>query len=113
MCFENVEIQYETGKRATLTIYHDGEVHENVDLQDIETEAEMIQMMIDKKFRWKPPDQVAIIRDLGAKAKVQDEEERNERMEEMKQRMEAYRKKKAEEKLAQEQAERTKSDGEL
>ena len=113
ICFENVEIQYETGKRATLTIYHDGEEHEQVDLQDIETEAEMIQMMIAKNFRWKPEDEVAIIREVGAKAKVRDEEERNERMEEMKQRMEAYRKKKAEETQTRERVEGTEGDREL
>ena len=111
--FQNVDIQYETGKRATLTIYHDGEVHETVDLQDIETEAEMIQMMIDKQFQWKPQDQVAMIREIGAKAKAREDDERNDRMEEMKQRLEAYRKKKAEDKHAREQAEKTIGDGEL
>lgn len=93
--FENVEVQYETGKRATLTIYHDGEVLENVDLQSIETEAEMIQTMIDKGFRMKPEDQVVSIRHIGKEAQKREENERNDRMEEQKRRMEEYMKNKA------------------
>lgn len=86
------------GKRATLTIYHDGEEHEKVDLQGIETEAEMNQMMIDKNFRWKPQDQVEQIRKIGKETKEREESERNERMEEAKRKMEAYMKKREEEK---------------
>ena len=111
--FENVDIQFETGKRATLTIYHDGEEHETVDLQDIETEDEMIQMMIDKQFRLKPQDQVAMIREIGAKAKAKEDKERSEEMEEFKKRVEEFRKKKMEEQRAREQTKKTRGDGEL
>ena len=100
--FQNVEIEFQMGKRATLTIYHDGEEYEKVDLQDIETEAEMIQMMIDKEFRWKPQEQVEMIRQVGDETKKREEAERNERMEEAKRKMEAYRRKKAEEKIEKE-----------
>lgn len=109
--FENVEIEYQTGKRATLTVYHDGVEHEEVDLQDIETEAEMIQMMIDKEFRWKPNEQVANIRQVGAEAKKREEEERNDRMEEQKLRMEVYMQNKAKERQAREQAEKIEGNG--
>jgi hypothetical protein len=86
-------------------IYHDGEQHEKVDLESIETEAEMIQMMIDKEFRWKPQEQVA---------KKTEEGERNERMEEAKRKMEAYMKNRDREKHAREQAEKTtEKEGEL
>lgn len=105
--FENVEIEYQTGKRATLTIYHDGKENEKVDLQGIETEAEMIQMMIDKEFRLKTQEQVANIRQVGAEAKKREGEERNDRMEEAKRKMETYRKKKIKDKYAREQAEKT------
>jgi hypothetical protein len=95
-------------------IYHDGEEHERVDLESIGTEAEMIQMMVDKEFRWKPQEQVAMIRQSGAEAKKTEEEGRNERMEEAKRKMEAYMKKRDREKLAREQAEKTKeNEGEL
>jgi len=95
-------------------IYHDGEEHERVDLESIETEAEMIQMMVDKEFRWKPQEQVAMIRQMGAEAKKTEEGGRNERMEEAKRKMEVYRKNKDREKLAREQAEKTKeNEGEL
>ena len=95
-------------------IYHDGEQHEKVDLESIETEVEMIQMMIDKEFRWKPQEQVANIRQMGAEAKKTEEGERNERMEEAKRKMEAYMKNRDREKHAREQAEKTtEKEGEL
>mmetsp|Transcript_4781 Transcript_4781/g.11412 ORF Transcript_4781/g.11412 Transcript_4781/m.11412 type:complete len:91 (-) Transcript_4781:193-465(-) len=87
-----------------MTIFHDGEEFEKVDLESIETEAEMIQMMVDKNFRWKSPELVQMIRQIGREEKQKEEEERNERMEEAKRKMEAFRKKKLEEKLAKEKA---------
>ena len=103
-CFENVEVQYQTGQRATLTIFHDGEEFEKVDLESIESEAEMIQMMVDKNFHWKSPELVQMIRQIGREEKQKEEEERNERIEEAKRKMEAFRQKKLEEKLAKEKA---------
>jgi len=89
--FSNVDVQYQHAKRTILTIYHDGEEYEKVDLQDIPTEAEMIQLMHNKGFQLKPEEEVASIRQIGAEAKGREEGERNDRMEEMKRRMEAYR----------------------
>lgn len=99
--FENVEIEYETGKRATLTIYTFDEhgvkqqETEMVDLQGIETEAEMSQIMLYKGFRLKPEEELVRIRRIGAEARAKEEDERNERMDESKRRMEAYMRKKA------------------
>lgn len=100
--FENVEIEYQTGMRATLTIYHDGEEHEKVDIEGIETEAEMIQMMIDKEFRWKSPEQVATIRRIGAEAKEKEESERDDRMAEAMRKVEEFRRKRDAKKKARE-----------
>lgn len=91
---ENVGVEFQQGKRATLTIYHDGEEHETVDLQEIETEAEMIQMMIGKGFRLKSEEEVAQIRQIGVDARRKEENERTERMEEQKRRLEEYMKQK-------------------
>jgi len=110
-----VEIEYETGTRATLTIYHGNEHEpqpqhgnehetETVDLQGIETEAEMARILLDKGFRWKPEEEVARIRSIGAAARAREEGERNERMEESKRRMEAWKKARAEERRASEPA---------
>ena len=90
-----MEVEYQTGKRATLKIFHDGEEREKMDLQGIETEAEMIQMMIDKGFRMKPEEEVARIRQAGGEAQKREAEERNERMEEQRRRMESLMQNKA------------------
>ncbi len=88
-----------------MTIFHDGQEIEQVDLESIETEAEMMQMMVDKNFRRKPQELVGLIRKMGMEEKKKEDAERNERMEEAKRKMEAFRKKNLEEKLAREKAE--------
>lgn len=98
MTFQNVMVEYLAGKHATLTIYHDGEEHEKVDLEAFESEAEMVQMMLDKGFISKSEEEVRLIRKTGAESRVREQDERNERMEDAKRRMEAYRKMKAIEK---------------
>jgi len=84
-----------TGRRATLTIYHDGVEHEKVDLEQFETESEMVQMMLEKGFVMKPDEEVSQIRKYGVEARKKEEDERKERMLEAKRRMEAYQKMKA------------------
>jgi len=70
----------------------------------------MMQMMVDKNFRRKPPELVDLIRKMGMEEKRKEDAERNERIEEAKRKMEAFRKKKLEEKLATEKAEKERAE---
>ena len=101
-CFENVHVEFEHGRRATLTIFHDGREEETVDLQSIETEEEMVKTMLDKGFLLKDPQEVARIKQIGAEAKVREEGEKMARRAEMERKLEAYRNKRMEAKRQRE-----------
>ena len=49
--YHNVEIKFIHGKKATLTIFDDGEETETIMLSDIKTESEMHSMMQEKGFK--------------------------------------------------------------
>ena len=70
--YENVQIEYSRGRKAVLTIFHDGEVHEQVELQTISTQKEMHQMMLDKGFVRKSEGEVERIRLEGKRREVVD-----------------------------------------
>ena len=61
--FENVEIEFVSGQKAILTIFKDGIEQEQVALQSIATEAEMHQLMLDKGFVLRPPEELAVIQE--------------------------------------------------
>jgi hypothetical protein len=63
--FQNVEIEFIRGRKAVLTIYHDGEEHEQVELQSLGTKKEMHQMMLDKGFTLKAEEQIAEMQSRG------------------------------------------------
>jgi hypothetical protein len=53
--YENVTIQYIAGRRAILTIYHNGMVQEQVELGPIKTRTKLHELFMNKGFQPKPP----------------------------------------------------------
>jgi hypothetical protein len=83
-----VEIEFISGRNAILTIFADGQETERVELQDIATEQEMHQMMMEKGFVLKAPEEVERIKREGAAKKENDEQGRDQRMKRARKRME-------------------------
>jgi hypothetical protein len=73
--FQNVEVEFNRGRKAVLTINHDGDEHEQVDLQSIATQDEMHQMMLDKGFVLKSDEEVEAMMTQGVKTKTREEQE--------------------------------------
>ena len=71
--FHNVEINFNRGRKATLTIYHDGIEQEKVDLKSLGTQEKMHQMMLDKGFVLKSEEEIAMIKEQGLKHKAAEE----------------------------------------
>jgi hypothetical protein len=99
--FHNVEIEFIRGRKAVLTIYHDGEEHEQVELQSIGTKKEIHQMMLDKGFTLKSEEEIAEMQARGErqmnfeeKAKTETEKEdirmREQILEEQRHRAESF-----------------------
>ena len=82
--YEGVEVEFIHGRHAYLTIYHDGQKVEKVDLHAIPTETEMHEMMIEKGFTLKSEDEVEKIRREKQPLRLKDEMRRKQR-EEMRQ----------------------------
>lgn len=58
--YQNVEVEYDPGKPAVLTISDDdGNVLEEVNLYEIDTNEEIHKMMIEKGFKLKPASEIA------------------------------------------------------
>jgi hypothetical protein len=87
-CFENVQVEFQPGKKAILTIYHDGVETEQVELQSLPTYQDMHDMMLSKGFQLKATEKVARIRQEGDEAFEKDMEGRKKRQERAQQKME-------------------------
>lgn len=107
--YENVEVQFVPGRHAYLTIYHDGEKVEKVDLHAIPTEAQMHEMMIEKGFKMKSDDEVARIK--AEKQALRDQEIMKRKHREELRRMKKLEFEMAQKKLDAENAGITDSDG--
>ena len=55
-------MEFQAGKKAVLTIYHDGEEQEQVELQTIPTADEMHALMLEKGFKMKSEEEVAEVK---------------------------------------------------
>jgi Sep15/SelM redox domain len=71
--FQNVEVEFVGGRSAVLTIYDDGEEREKIELTTLGTQQEMKELMLDKGFVLKSPQELARIKMLGATNKKRDE----------------------------------------
>ncbi|KAG7347932.1 Sep15/SelM redox domain containing protein [Nitzschia inconspicua] len=89
--FENVEVEFQKGKKAILIIYHDGDEREQVELQAIPTYQEMRDMMLEKGFQLKAPEEVARITQEGDAAFEEDMEGRRKRQEQSRERMNKFK----------------------
>lgn len=77
--YENVEVEFITGRPAILSIYEDGVLREEVSLSKIFTKKRMHEMMIEKGFRRKPEDVIEKMRE-ERQALREKQEERRERL---------------------------------
>lgn len=60
--YQNVEIEYIHGKKATLTIYHDDEKVETLVLSDLQNHEEMHALFVEKGFQLKPENEIEAIK---------------------------------------------------
>lgn len=60
--YQNVEIKYIHGRKAVLTIFHDGEEHEKVELSDLKQREDMHAMFLEKGFVRKSEEEIEAIR---------------------------------------------------
>ena len=60
--YQNVEIEYIHGRKATLTIYHDDEKVETVVLSDLKNHEEMHALFVEKGFQLKPENEIEAIK---------------------------------------------------
>lgn len=87
-CFENVVVEFQQGKKAILTIFHDGQETEQIELQSMSTAEEMHEMMLEKGFKLKSPEEVARIQKEGHTAFEKEMEGRRKREERARERRE-------------------------
>lgn len=87
-CFENVQVEFQHGQKAVLTIYHNGQEMEQVELQSMPTAKEMHDMMLAKGFRLKAPEEVARIQSEGDAAFQKEMEAKQKRQQRARQKME-------------------------
>jgi hypothetical protein len=87
-CFENVHVEFQHGQKAVLTIYHNDEEKEQVELQSIQTAQEIHEMMLGKGFRLKAPAEVDRILAEGEAGFQKELEEKRKREEKARQKME-------------------------
>jgi hypothetical protein len=74
--YQNVEVEFISGKNAILAIYNDGVEQEQVALQGIPTEKEMHQLMLDKGFILKPEEELNEVKERGEEERQKDEEKK-------------------------------------
>lgn len=60
--YQNVEIEYIHGRKATLTIYHDEKIVETVVLSDLKNHEEMHALFVEKGFQLKPENEIEAIK---------------------------------------------------
>lgn len=70
--YHNVEIKYIPGRKAILTIFHDGEEHEKIELSGLKQREEMHAMFLEKGFVKKSDEELEAIR-LQLEREVQEE----------------------------------------
>jgi hypothetical protein len=75
--FQNVEVEFVKGKKAVLTIFHDGVEKEEVTLQTMKTEEEMHQLMLDKGFVLKQEEELEELQAMRAEELEQEEIKKN------------------------------------
>lgn len=83
--YENVEVEFITGRPAILSIYEDGVFREEVSLSKIFTKVRMHEMMIEKGFRRKPNDVIELMRE-ERKELHQKQEDRREKLDDQRMR---------------------------
>lgn len=84
-----MKVAFSHGRKALLTIYHDGVEQEKVELQQIVTEEEMYQMMLSKGFLLKSDEEVAAIKTRQQKSKDEEAYLKNKKAENIHQKREA------------------------
>lgn len=77
--YRGVQVEYIHGRRAVLSIYHDGELQEDVTLSDLKTREEMHQLMVEKGFEKMTPEEIEAMR---ARREQEDQEADRRRLEE-------------------------------
>jgi hypothetical protein len=83
-----VQVEFQHGRKAILSIYHNDEETEQVELQSMQTAQEMHDMMLGKGFRLKAPEEVDKILVKGNAAFEKEMEEKRKRQERARQKME-------------------------
>lgn len=86
-CFQNVEVDFQHGKKAVLTIFKNGVETEQVELQALQTFQEMHDLMLAKGFQLKAAEEVERITRDGDAAFEKDIEGRRQRQEQARQKM--------------------------
>jgi hypothetical protein len=60
--YQNIEIKYIHGRKAILTIFHDGEEQEKIELSQLKQREDMHAMFLEKGFVLKPAEEIEAIR---------------------------------------------------
>lgn len=103
--YQNVDIEFISGKKATLTIFHDGTEKEVVELQGLETEEEMHQLMLQKGFVLKEEEELKAIMEKSY-GDLKAEEEKREKARKRKEEILLQRERKVEQKNRSEEREK-------
>ena len=56
--YENVSVEYKSGRKAVLEIFHDDVSVEKIQLQELQTEEELNDIFIKKGFKKKSPEEI-------------------------------------------------------
>jgi hypothetical protein len=117
--YHDVEIEYIRGEDAVLTIFHDQEEKERVNLHQYNSKAELHQLFQEKGFFRRTDEEIARIKEFQTKHRIEEQryeaEKRRESQEARKKLLEERKKKRekeAQEKAAQEKAAQDDESGE-
>ena len=99
--YHGVSIEYKSGRKAVLEIFHDDVSVEKIEIQNMESELELHKLFIMKGFLQKSAEEIAQILDLREKEKRQEEQE----MIEYRRKQKELRKQRFRERQLREQAE--------
>jgi hypothetical protein len=72
--YENVEVKYISGRKAVLTIFHDGEEQEKIELSTLKMREDMHAMFLEKGFVKKSEEEIERVRQERER-EMQDEKE--------------------------------------
>lgn len=93
--YRGVSVEYVSGRKAVLTIFHDDEFQEEVLLSDYKTKEEMHALMVEKGFEKMSEEEIAAMREgkkeIEAEEQRQLEERNRERSERIKARQNKYK----------------------